>query len=313
MEYQLVRWRKYGHDRVYVKSGEVTLGHLDRATGRLHLDGADNRAAIVAALIEAGHLSPQGLPTAPETRELPAPSIETDSPATAESAVPLPLHQGRPGASLQQEADRMRAKRESEIRTAHPKSGGLILAMRKEPVKSRVLAQGAAGERKIAAKLEELAGPEVFFLHNRLCGHGRRDGDIDHIAVAPSGIYVIDAKHYPDASVEVRRTGGLLTPREERLYIRGRDSTKLLVSIRRQYDAVKTALSDLDGAHVVPVFSAFCFLGANLPLLWSESIEGVPLYGPRRMAKAIRKEGPMNERHRTRLLEHLAARLPAAG
>ena len=188
-----------------------------------------------------------------------------------------------------------------------------MLAVSKEPVKSRVLAQGAEGERKIAARLEELAGPEVFFLHNRLCGPGRRDGDIDHIAIAPSGIYVVDAKHYPDASVEVRRAGGLLSPREERLYIRGRDSTKLLVSVRRQYDAVKAALSDLEGAHVVPVFSAFCFLGANLPLLWSDSIDGVPLYGPRRMAKAIRKEGPMNEGHRIKLLEHLAGRLPPAG
>lgn len=61
---------------------------------------------------------------------------------------------------------------------------------------------------------------------------------------------------------------------------------------------------------VVPVFPAFCFLGANLPLLWFETIEGVPLYGPRRMAKAIRKDGPMNAGHRTKLLEHLARRQP---
>jgi hypothetical protein len=308
MEYELVPWRRYGHDRVYIKVGTATLGHLDRASGQLHLEGTEDRDSIEAALMAAGHLSQSDVVA-------PVPPLITEpaAPAPTPIAPSAPIERGSPGASLQKEADRQRRAREERVRGAHPKLGGLMLKVSKEPVKTRNLAQGAAGERRIAARLEELCGRTVSFLHNRLCGVARRDGDIDHIAIAPSGIYVIDAKYYPGASVEVRRSGGLLSPRVEELFIRGRNKTSLLVSLQRQHAAVKEALADLQGAEVVPLFSAFCFLDAELPLLWSERIQGVPLLGPRRMAKLIRQEGPMNEGHRQRLLEHLAAKLPPAG
>jgi len=77
--------------------------------------------------------------------------------------------------------------------------------------------------------LAELSGPGVLFLHNRLLGHGCRDGDVDHIALTTAGVYVIDAKHYRNARVEVRRTsGGLFSPAREQLVVNGRDRSKLL-------------------------------------------------------------------------------------
>ena len=59
----------------------------------------------------------------------------------------------------------------------------------------------------------------MLFLHNRKLGPGRRDGDMDDVAIAPSGIYVIDAKRYQNAAVRVRRTGGLLSPVKEQLMV----------------------------------------------------------------------------------------------
>ncbi len=53
------------------------------------------------------------------------------------------------------------------MRTSHPKLGGLLLALSKEPVSTRVWAQGAAGERAVAAKLDELAGEHLIALHDR--------------------------------------------------------------------------------------------------------------------------------------------------
>lgn len=305
-QYEFVRWNRYGHDRLYIKRADEKLGHLDLRTGELVVADEHRVPALLATLRAAGHTVKADLPPA-----VPAASSPTDR--EAESLPALAVDCGRPGASLQEQADRQRAKREAAVRAAHPRIGGFLLRMQDEPVRTRNLAQGAAGERHIAARLEELCGPSVSFLHNRLCGVGRRDGDIDHIAIAPSGVYVVDAKYYPGASVEVRRWGGLLSPRVEELFIRGRNKTSLLVSVQRQHAAVKAALADLPGADVVPVFSAFCFLDADLPLLWSERISGVPLLGPRRMAKLIRQDGPMNEGHRQRLLEHLAAMLPSAG
>ena len=69
--------------------------------------------------------------------------------------------------------------------------------------------KGAVGERRVAARLEELSGPGVLFLHNRRLGAGRRDGDVDHMALTSGGVFVIDAKRYKNAKVRIRRSGGL--------------------------------------------------------------------------------------------------------
>ena len=94
--------------------------------------------------------------------------------------------------------------------------------------------RAAAREGRVAARLAELSGPGVLFLHNRLLGQGRRDGDLDHIAVTAGGVYVIDARRYKNAKVEVRRNGGLFSPVREQLMVEGRDRSKLLDSVARQ-------------------------------------------------------------------------------
>ena len=130
---------------------------------------------------------------------------------------------GDPGSSLQAEFERRAAARESRVRARHPRIGGFLLAVFNEPATTTAFSTGAVGERRVAARLAELSGPGVLFLHNRLLGPGRRDGDVDHIALTAGGVYVIDAKRYKNAKVRVRHSGGLFSPVREQLMVNGRD------------------------------------------------------------------------------------------
>lgn len=223
----------------------------------------------------------------------------------------IPVEPGAAGASLRREHEKRVTARERRIRAKHPRIGGLILAVTDEPASTRAFAVGAAGEEKIAASLEKRAGETVLFLHNRRLGGSAR-GDIDHIAVAPSGVYVIDAKHYADKKVEVRRSGGWFSETREQLFIGGRDRTQLLKSVGKQVVAVRQALNAVPGTDDVPVRPVLCFVGAYLPLLTMLRIADIPLLGPKDTAAILRTTGPLDEDHRRRIHAHLASRLPSA-
>lgn len=223
-----------------------------------------------------------------------------------------PVDVGRPGASLEEEYRRRKQGREDRIRGKHPRLGGLILAVTDEPATTKAFAIGADGERRIAARLEKDCGADVLFLHNRKLGHGRRDGDVDHIAIAPSGVYVIDAKRYQNAAVRVQRTGGFLSPVKAQLMVAGRDRTKLLDGCAKQLAAVLAALDEAGDGQDVAVTSVLCFVDADLPLWGAQELRGVRLLGPRGTSKLLRRPGSLTEPERRSLHSHLAAALPPA-
>ena len=165
----------------------------------------------------------------------PEPHVAVDGPAGVLPAPQLPMEPspiavdaGDPDSSLQAKYERRSTAREARARARFPRIGGFRLAVTKEPASTTAFAKGAAGERRVASHLAELSGPGVLFLHNRLLGPGRRDGDVDHIALTAGGVYVIDAKHYKNAKVEVRRRGGLFSPAREQLMVNGRDRSMFL-------------------------------------------------------------------------------------
>ncbi len=220
--------------------------------------------------------------------------------------------QGGGGVSAQREYDKRSARREQQIRQQHPRLGGLLLALSKEPASTRVWAQGAAGERAVAAKLDELVGDHVAALHDRLLR--RPDGtlsraNIDHIAVTPSGVWVIDAKTH-QGSLEVRRSGGLFSPRVEALYINGRDQTRLVHGLLKQVDAVRHELSSVQAS--IAVRGALCFVGTELPWFGSSSITDVPLVGRRGLAKLLLQPGDVDTSDRQAVAAFLDQRFPPA-
>lgn len=117
--------------------------------------------------------------------------VDAPQPLLAEATAVLPEQLRAGGASAQREYDRRSARREHQIRAQHPTLSGLLLALSKEPASTRVWAQGAAGERAVASKLDELAGEDVVALHDRRMR--RPDGtlsraNIDHLAVTAAGV-----------------------------------------------------------------------------------------------------------------------------
>jgi hypothetical protein len=215
------------------------------------------------------------------------------------------------GASAQREFERRVQRRDEAVRAAHPKLGGLLLALFNEPASTRVWAQGASGERAIAAKLVELEGDHATALHDRsiVDARGRPTrANIDHIAVAATGVWVIDAKTHRGA-LQVRRSGGLFSPRVEKLYIAGRDKTSLLDGLARQVESVTSQLAAVGAT--VPVRGALCFVGTELPW-FGETIRGVPLVGRRGLAKLLKQSGDLSRDDREALAAFLATRFPSA-
>jgi hypothetical protein len=219
---------------------------------------------------------------------------------------------GRPGSSLEQTYQRRKQARQNRVRARLPRLGGLLLALFDDPASTKAFATGAMGERRIAARLEKDCGEEVLFLHNRKLGIGRRDGDIDHVAIAPSGIYVIDAKSYKDATVRVRRTGGFLSPVKEQLMVGGRDRTKMVDGCAKQVAAVVAALAGHSLTEGLSVAALLCFDNADLPMWGELELRGVRVLGPRGTGKLLRRRGPLTEPDRRSLHRYLATALPPA-
>lgn len=233
------------------------------------------------------------------------------APAAPAFAPPASQRPQVAGGSAQREHDRRSKKRHEDIRRRHPRLGGLLLALTDDPVSTRVWAQGAHGERAVAASLTGLLGEHLVALHDRksVREDGRPSrGNIDHLLIAAAGVWVVDAKTHR-GTLEVRRSGGLFTPRVERLYIGGRDKTSLLDGLARQVDSVKRVLHAADA--VLPVRGALCFVGTELPW-FGESIRGVPLVGRRGLNKLLRQPGDLTAEDRESVAQYLEQRFITA-
>lgn len=133
--------------------------------------------------------------------------------------------------------------------------------------------KGTEGEQAVARALDEL--PSSRALHDRRIPGSR--ANIDHILVAPTGVWTIDAKNYT-GKLETRRRG-------QELWVKGRNRSKLLEQARRQAAVVGDVLSGA-GVSAVPIRPALCFLGVAWPLLFTPREAGdVVLISPRRLSR----------------------------
>ena len=209
------RWRRYGHDRLYVQrpDGE-RLGYGDCVTGTAVLaDGCDDagHAAFDAAL--AGHpgvVRPRAAPeqervAAEEATVVPAPRTPTPGapevsaaepvrPAGEAPAVEVPwtdIAATRPGAAARAKA--LELRRAALVRTFVAR----LLGVHTEERAWRI---GADGEEAVAAELARL-GDRWRVLH--AVPVGERGSDIDHVVVGPGGVFTVNTKHHPRAKVWV--------------------------------------------------------------------------------------------------------------
>jgi hypothetical protein len=218
---------------------------------------------------------------------------------------PAPIDFGIAGASAQREHDRRAAKREERVKERFGRRfGGLLLAVVDEPESTRAWAQGALGERKLA---EALAGvPDIVVLHDRRVPGTR--GNIDHLVIAPGGLFVVDAKRYK-GRLQIRDKGGLFRT-EWRLYVGGRDCSHLAENMGWQVKAVETLLESA-GCQVT-ITPVLCFLEVEWPLLFAtESFHGVRLASPRSLRKLVTRAHLLDAAEIDKLARLLATGFPA--
>lgn len=152
------------------------------------------------------------------------------------------------------------------------------------PTSTTAWGKGADGEERLGARLDEHSGSTLLVLHDRRVPGTR--ANIDHVVVAPSGVWVVDAKLY--SGRPARRTrGGLFGPRRELLTVAGKDRSKLVEGVRRQVAVVEQVV---DGQ--MPVHGVLCFIDADWPLLSRGfDIGDVHVLPPRRLFAALSRPG----------------------
>lgn len=171
--------------------------------------------------------------------------------------------------------------------------------------------KGADGERRLSSVLHKEAGRgRLVVLDDRLIPGTR--ANIDHIAIAPSGVYVIDAKNY--AGKVERRVEGFGRRRVERLFVKGRDRTKLVTGMERQIDAVRAAFDRFDVGPEAPIIPILCFVGIeNWGLLDPRfTVADVEVLWPRALRKLFRRQGPLTGTARTKYARLLSTQLSPA-
>lgn len=145
-----------------------------------------------------------------------------------------------------------------------------------------------------------MAGIEV--LHDRRVPGSK--ANIDHIVVGPAGVFVIDAKKY-EGSIEIVDKGSWHRT-DWRLYVAGRDRTKLVDGVLGQVEVVRKVLGDEFAS--VPVTGVLCFVGADWGwLMRSKQVKGVTALWPLKLPEHVAAVGGHGD-----AVPIVAARLRAA-
>ncbi len=228
---------------------------------------------------------------------------ESPSPGRTTATAPPPVADAElsdAGRSAQAEFERRHLRREQGLEARWGRLSGIAKLLSDDPQSTKAWARGAEGERRLAAQLARALADRTVFLHDRKVGRA----NIDHLIVASSGVWVVDAKNYT-GRVEYRNVGGWLGPADHRVYVGGRDKTKLVTALGWQVTAVREALGNLDA----PVHPALCFTSSDWGWFAKPFVhEGVLVTWTSKMADMIAATGDLGPEQ----IEQVARRLAQA-
>jgi hypothetical protein len=178
--------------------------------------------------------------------------------------------------------------------------GGALPVLKLLPSPQHITAWqiGAAGEQTVGRMLDRLRDEGVVAIHDRRVP-GRRT-NIDHIAVSPAGIFVIDTKNV-SGRVSVTRRG---------VTVAGRQQDKMVTGVQQQVSVVRDVIAD-QGLDSNVVRGVLCFTKADLPW-FRPSPGGVLLHYPRGLRRELRQAGALDATRVQPLAELIARRLPSA-
>jgi len=243
-----------------------------RYAGACRLCG-DSLPAGTVAIYESETKTVRCLECATEASVEPSPDLQLPSDES------LSADSGVAGSSARREYERRKAKDEEKLREEWGRFGGLAVALSDERQHTKSWDQGAVGEERLGARLNAMDGSGLAVLHDRRIPGSK--ANIDHIAITPGGIWVIDAKRYKGRP-ELKIEGGILRPRVEKLLVGRRDCTKLVDGVVKQVDVVRDLVGD------VPVSGALCFVEADWPLIGGAfATRGVHVLWPKRLTKVL--------------------------
>lgn len=216
------------------------------------------------------------------------------------------------GGSARAEGDRRRARQQERLqadREARPILARIRQGLFPEADAGAAWHKGSVGEEQLAASMNPLVeNGTIRALHDRRIP--RSSANIDHLVVAASGIWVIDAKRYSGRIAKDVR-GGFLSSRAV-LSVRGRDRTALVDAMKKQVAVVQAALSE-SSVEPVPVHAALCFVDGDWGLRFQPfAIDGVVVTWPKALRALLAEPGSLEPKRRELLVRALARGLPPA-
>ncbi len=200
---------------------------------------------------------------------------------------------------------RLRVVRETRVRPRLAHVPSTLLDTR---APERPAADEVAGSVLAATRLRHRCGPHVSLLDDRLVAAGR----VDMIAVARTGVTVVDVRRWPRMRVEVARAAGFLPAPGERLVVQGQDRTRVVAELERQRAAVRALLDTAPWGATVPVRAVLCVVDTDLPLLSTPAVRGVPLVATCQLSRRLNRVGPLSDTERARVLALLDGACPRA-
>jgi hypothetical protein len=146
----------------------------------------------------------------------------------------------------------------------------------------------------VAGGLDGIEG--VVSLHDRPIPGTRATAD--HIAIGPSGVYVISSN---------AQTGQVVR-RDRRLFVDAQDRSDLIAAMKVPVDAIAAALGDLH----LPISRALCFAGSSWPAGSPPFVLSGVWVGPTNPLYAlVAQPGQLHVRELVAAIELLDASLPA--
>lgn len=231
--------------------------------------------------------------------------VDVDPPVEAAGAVEWAVSPA--GASAQAEFERRRARNRERMRRQWPFALGIgliltaivyavVMATSDQPILALTIAGslaitqvvgflqlspvrawgvGAEGERKTAAFLEPLGEAGFVILHDRkVPGWG---GNLDHVAIGPSGIWAIETKNL----------AGKVVIRGEVLRIGGYRRDKIIEQVRQEATIVQVVLAESLGRLGLRVTPVICLHRGELPF-FNKTVRGVRLASGRQLVRLLR-------------------------
>jgi hypothetical protein len=222
----------------------------------------------------------------------------------------IAIDAGTPGASAAAEGERRRNRRVADARRRYGDHAAAVAEKVTERDPSlESWAKGSAGEGRLAAFIAREVGDRVIPLHDRLIPGTRRN--IDHIWVAPSGVWVVDAKAYKGKVV--KRDVGPFWRAENKVYVGGRDRTGLAAGVESQIEAVLAALGPDSAVKGVEIHAVLCFLGSDWRRLnFPFQVGTVWIMYPGALRKRLTKDGAVTREQMERIARRLDLSLPRA-